>query len=118
MKIDETTGLPELPEGYFWRVYGQVDDGDYWYQGQLCITLQEQYMRKRLWRKDVEDTRTIRKAFLSKKTYEEVKRQGSTDDSIVRGLARGIMLDEKDKLEWETFTKKYVGDYPPNKLGE
>ena len=91
MNIDETTGLPALPEGYFWRVR----------QGSLYMDHLE--LRKRIW-------------FGSWKVHERVlpyydkdRKRLDPKETILR-YARSIMGEFHNP--WDNF----YGDYPPKKL--
>lgn len=88
MVIDLSTGLPELPEGYFWRVkesFGQF------------VKFQ------------------IRKKLLlgSSLIVESVTESWELNDGHFRFMAQHTY----GKFDGRTGARKYIGDYPPKKLG-
>lgn len=87
-EIDESTGLPELPEGYFWR----VTPGS----GSRYVYLQ---MRKRRW-------------LGSKLIDDSILRKSEITVELVQRRATKILLDFNPDSDY----KKFVGDYPPKKL--
>lgn len=91
MAIDESTGLPELPEGYFWRVKESV--GDY-------LRIQ---MRRRVffWSEVVE--------------WSGVNKNIASKFEIQMAAKHVLLLVQEKKVDpkW----RKYLGDYPPKKLG-
>lgn len=86
--IDKETGMPVLPEGYFWRVTRG--------RGSQYVYLQ---MRKRRW-------------LGSKAVDESIIRKHEVTAELVVTRARRILLDFNPDSDY----KQFVGDYPPNKL--
>jgi hypothetical protein len=84
---DPTTGLPELPEGFFWRV---TDEGKYSY-----VKLKK--TRKRFWAKTVADsimeTRKVTKELIRSRAW---------------SLLEGFRFEGPDA--------DLFGDYPPKSL--
>lgn len=90
---DATTGLPELPEGYFWRVR----------PGSLHMDKLE--LRKRVWFFSIlQDSRVLH-------YYTDTQRVLDPRDEILRA-ARKILKEFVNP--WEAF----YGDYPPKRLEE
>lgn len=85
--IDESTGLPELPEGYFWRV---VNSGEEYVRVQV--------RRKTLFGSKVEGWCPVRKKEANKST--------------ISSAARYALIESKQGTGW----RSYLGDYPPKKL--
>lgn len=89
MTIDENTGLPELPEGYFWRV--KADSAG----------TRVHRMRKR----------KLLPATSTGSSYIFPHLHGTVEQSIKRA-ARDVLNDNNN----EESLRTYKGDYPPNKL--
>lgn len=89
MATDKSTGLPELPEGYFWRL--RRSSLEY-----LRLEIRE----KRLIRSKVVTWSVIAK-----------------DDVSITEIQRTAIL-VKHSFKKGTNWKSYLGDYPPKKLGE
>lgn len=105
MKIDKTTGLPEVPEGHFWRIH---QDGTW---GYLCLCLKERQPR---WynknRAVTVDSRWLDHGALDEsddpKSYiraEAVKLLEGVEANLKRAKRRKAIAD-------------LLGDYPPKSL--
>lgn len=88
-KIDDRTGLPELPKGYFWRVT----------RG-FCSEYVEVQIRKR-----------VLFVFSRTVTY-STQNKARLNPYSLRSTAIHALRDFNPESDW----KKYVGDYPPKKL--
>lgn len=99
MKVDKTTGLPELPEGFFWRVVPKYAE----YGGGILGVAVQLIER--------------RKGFLGR-TKELVLTESSTITEDVRSNIKG---SAQILFEWLTKSEEFiyfVGDYPPNNINE
>lgn len=119
--LDENTGLPELPEGYFWRVEHpllHIHSGIYQRDtDRLQVGLMKQpedtlepdprskWVQKILPAKREVSTQTPKMLYLSACK--------GTSDQAIRDAAYTIL---KRKREDERLASK-LGDYPPKKLG-
>jgi hypothetical protein len=95
--IDPSTGLPEVPEGFFWKI-------SYAYTpGAFRITL-----RKKLF------------GPFSQEVKFGIMYPPLTDDEIIETAewVLGEWEDEKDRVAAEYESSKYIGTYPPKNLGE
>lgn len=90
MKIDENTGLPELPEGYFWRVKSDI------------AGTKVHLMRKRKYLPGVSVG----------STYIYLSPARTTQRAIE--LAASDVLDALSEKE---VLRPFKGDYPPKMLG-
>lgn len=88
MKIDENTGLPELPEGHFWRI---KDSSPEYLRVQI---------RKRAW---------IGSKVMA---WSVVRKSNATPDEVLR-TATLVLWEIKHGANW----RNCLGDYPPKKLG-
>ena len=88
--LDSRTGLPKVPEGYFWRVY-ESDYGRYPY---IALRKEVTLFGARI------GSRLIKEAMLSS-TYNDVLEEAY-------GVYRKVFSPQ-----WYT---NVLGDYPPNKL--
>lgn len=117
MKIDERTGLPELPKGYFWS----VSEDEYTSHAQLAI-------RKRFgiisW---TVTSSGIQAPFRRNSPYKDGRPIvgvplliDQVDDAALQYSAKRLYRTWRDELdlraEREAARKKYVGDYPPKTL--
>lgn len=98
--IDPETGLPELPEGYFFRVHTLFSGSRFHY-----VTIYRKVEKRHFffWTR-TEDHKQI---------FSEMVHDGLNERSILRA-ARGC-LDQW--AEWKTGNPDLLGDYPPKKLG-
>jgi hypothetical protein len=94
--MDEATGLPAVPPGYFWRVF--VERNMFTEHGILRVQL-----RKRAWY----GSRLIQ-------TDSTLADTGLKEDT--RYLARLIMRTQKDQIQVGQLIDEVSGDYPPKKL--
>lgn len=119
--IDEETGLPKLPEGYFWRVRHHRETAMNSYYGNPYIwedktRLQVQLVNAKKHTEVTSERKWFRTVEATRETTREVvlfteDAQG-TNPIAVRNTANRIMnlwikAKERDAL---------VGDYPPKKL--
>lgn len=88
-EIDESTGLPKLPKGYFWRV---VDSG-------------EEYVRVQVRKKTLLSSKV--------KGWCPVRKKDASKSTIL-SAARYAMREMARDTDW----RSYIGDYPPKKLEE
>lgn len=92
-KIDPATGLPELPEGYFWRI-----------------------------KKDSAGTRTHlmkKRAFgISTSVHSRYifPRYYPTAREAMRGTAQKVLDESWEKVREQVILSKLVGGYPPKRL--
>lgn len=106
MKIDERTGLPELPKGYFWRVFEEE------YYGYAHLAIRKRYgIISWTVMSSVIQTTYAGGVHLS---------INQVDDAALQSSAKRLYRMWRDKLdllaEREAARKKYVGDYPPKTL--
>lgn len=106
--LDENTGLPELPKGYFWRVTEGHAAGIWRVHPCIRVSLMKHTTRLRWFKrvpavKEEEDYRFRRR--------EDFQEWGVHSD--IREMAQEI--DREVRLDREI--SGYVGDYPPKKLG-
>lgn len=115
MKIDERTGLPELPKGYFWRVFEDE------HLGYAHLAIRKRYgiiswtvmssVIQGPFRPSSVDATYMGGVHLS---------INQVDDAALQYSAKRLYRTWKDKLdllaEREAARKKYVGDYPPKTL--
>ncbi len=93
-KKDSATGLPEVPEGYFWRV-GTQESG-HWFPYTIWL------MRK------------VPRRFFSGTKDEYVDSQGFQDlsNQAIKLAAQKVMLNQK----FLVMERELLGDYPPKSL--
>lgn len=114
-KIDETTGLPELPEGYFWRVIDGYDVGTGLgtYPGVEVVLMKT--TTKLRWFKRVPTNREVGSCW----THRNDIQPGGVPDAI-KDLAQTVYRRAKSQLpihdEVAAEIAQYAGDYPPKKL--
>lgn len=115
MKIDKETGLPELPEGYFWRVENGFDPGDGGVYPGIEVRLEKRTTKLR-WFKRVPCSRTVENFW---RRREDIDPGGVA--VAIREVAAEIYNESKTYLpiheEIDAEIESYVGDYPPKKLG-
>lgn len=95
MTIDNETGLPELPEGYFWRVKET-------YKGST-------YLRVEIRKRGLIGSRRIE--------WHPVEKSRASDFEIKRAAEYALVWKNQGGFDssgdrW----KKFVGNYPPKKL--
>lgn len=95
MKIDEATGLPELPKGYFWRVHETHNESNY-----FRVSL----MRKKIWP-------------LGRGVVEEWTADSITEMSEPRVLDMANWVYREWRKLRTSGNETLFGDYPPKKLG-
>lgn len=88
MTIDDVTGLPELPEGYFWRIANRVS---------IYIDVE---IRKKTW-------------IGSKMVTQKVTTISDASARRIRTLAE---LAHRDVFGDGASWRQILGDYPPKKL--
>lgn len=95
-KIDSKTGLPEIPEGYFWRVRYSLMDRHYWYVE----------LRQLSWY----GSKIIKRHTCAGRMNEYKIREHA--DTILWVLGgKGAVAQGRKRTD-------LTGDYPPKKLGE
>ena len=97
MKIDESTGLPEVPEKYFWRVENGGKRYERYFKVSLC--------RKR-W---IGRPRIVEWHFAFKFPL-----SGTAEEDIFR-VAERLHVQEFGSGKPDQF-EKFYGDYPPKRL--
>jgi len=122
--IDLATGLPELPEGYHWRVTHPYEEEYYYFFGrvrntskyavELCANeYEEGYVRKvkRTWYCPFERSVPSTRIQPAKTVWTRTLKDEVTAETIRE--AASIVLSE-----WTEFERKqkFLGDYPPKKL--
>lgn len=107
MTTNADTGLPELAEGYFWRVYPSHSDSI--------------FLRVSIFRREIS---TRRKGIFRPKDVEVVSETEvewsvvyKTEASPAEILSTAQYVLGK-LYEVSNDWSQYVGDYPPNKLGD
>lgn len=121
MTIDQNTGLPQLPEGFFWRVTHPLDPGGYWGGYSQDTTKLQVLLMEQLPDEEAEDKRSklIRRLFPLETTWEPQAPgveyaetcQGTSNQAIVNAAYRVLKRQRRD----ESLSSK-LGDYPPKKL--
>ena len=116
IEIDEKTGLPELPEGYFWRVVDGHETGSLGTYPGIEMHIMK-HSTKLHWFKRVPCVVSI--GFLWK------PREDMTEDSVrldVVWMAKNVYDRYKSELpihnEVQAAIEKYVGDYPPKNIND
>lgn len=135
MVIDETTGLPELPEGQWWRVEEEEAPGLAVYAKSIQVSIVERYREYRkehryrvnwfgryvpsgltidLW---TDNDRVLRtQTIYSEKPgiwgYYPVPRNEVTHGDVLRTAK--LIIESRDR---EIAAAALLGDYPPKKLG-
>lgn len=109
-----STGMPELPKGYFWRV--QVKEEYFSLQERVIVDIR----RKRLFGSEY----VIGQLLQSKTTPEPNSKQVGgwkdpyaplTDENVLHTAQLVLEQWERKKAKAAT-AKRLLGDYPPNKL--
>lgn len=95
MSVSSATGLPSLPDGYFWRIYPGLM-GDYL------------ELRSRVWKFSKRVDRRLLPFY-----YRDTREPIPPEESVMFG-AEAIMKEAPFNDPWP----KLYGDYPPKKLGE
>lgn len=117
MQIDESTGLPELPEGYFWRVEDTYKISGLGTWPAIHVMLLKNTTELR-WFKRVPATLVIDNKFRHR---DDVAQNGGIKRAI-SDLAKHIYGNNKDRMgilnPLEAEMKKYVGDYPPKNINQ
>lgn len=94
--IDPATGLPQLPEGYFWRVRKDTFFRQYSYI----------------------EIRKPGRLFGSKIVVQATRHTEDIDEQEIRTFADMLSEELEEKLNPKPRTEKNLfGDYPPKKLG-
>lgn len=120
MRIDPNTGLPELPEGYFWRV-GHPKEYVYGFTFEDTSKLAVRLMWEQPDR-EVEDKRNkiVQKLVPRPKRYEP-QDPLTVDAQECKGTSDRAILDAANVImkRWKAKAKMHskLGDYPPKKLG-
>lgn len=137
MTIDQNTGLPQLPEGYFWRVeehtitiFADAVWGEWrenvrgWYQGSKTAELRVRKERRRgflFGSVKVNEVRIKHTQRMHLKTYGEWEfSEGKMRNTEADPVTPGNVVERCQEvlLEWEAdkSRKAIYGDYPPKKL--
>ncbi|MEG2778200.1 MAG: hypothetical protein RR905_02810 [Aurantimicrobium sp.] len=111
--IDPATGLPELPEGHFWR----VSQGDY------CVRLEIRKHRKRFGTKlvirgRVRSIRTEGEERYLSRAVGEISAEDFTPEAIFYS-AHDVLAEWRTRdaaIHRYEKNKALLGDYPPKKL--
>ncbi|UDL16613.1 hypothetical protein SEA_ATUIN_219 [Arthrobacter phage Atuin] len=90
IEIDHTTGLPKLPEGYFWRVKMSYN------YPHVCIRRNVTLLGMKLWSYEVKESLIL-----------------SLTESDIRREANKLYT----KTFGTDVDRTLLGDYPPKKLG-
>jgi len=98
MKMDETTGLPELPEGYFFRVHKQSSYSKYHY-----VTMFRKKQKRFLFWTYTRNVELIFNDMIHPTLTKENVRQAAIN--CTRQWER-----------WKSSDGSLVGDYPPKSL--
>lgn len=94
IKIDETTGLPELPEGYFWRISQAI--------------VSEDALRVELYRK---------RRFTSPVRIDFRMAGASSEEDMKRCIREEAGLLFKETFQPNKYAG-FMGDYPPKSLND
>ena len=107
--VDETTSLPRVPEGYFWRVgFGGIYDDP-------IITL---YRKSRLWKSVINWRRLDSVESLMRETPEDYPNP-ITEEDVVYQAAWFIVAQQRERQKERQKYARYsalTGDYPPRQL--
>lgn len=99
--IDKTTGLPELPEGYYWNIDKVVVEGWVFSSTSYYINIRRKTKVLGLF--------TITKEVFSRSIYvENLTPQG------IRSRAKDVLEAWNEKMALDNI----LGDYPPNTLND
>lgn len=141
--IDKKTGLPELPEGYFWRInpfsveiHIELDDTEWAEYDPFWSNYNPESFRYQYDYREVVKTREVRKWFRTKtEEYTARERREVNRSYLEVSVMSDILFPEFDRpfpsratilpedvlplcekalREWEA--KKLYGDYPPKKF--
>ena len=104
--IDSTTGLPELPEGYFWRVFRNGGMFDIYPMVQIRERYKGMFGREKSRPAGIGDTLTTHS--YGPRTGESVK------ENIIR-LSESLYEEFQDQCS-RAQEPDYSGDYPPKKF--
>lgn len=133
-KMNENTGLPELPDGYFWRVENY--DGGIHGVPMVYLWLMRGTGRKlpknrilaklALWWDENYEARAVDYYCLGiAEVFKESVERGITFDAAMQLwiliTAKRLVKDYEQALDIKAAqeaAKKFVGNYPPKKLGE
>lgn len=117
MKIDETTGFPELPEGYFWRVepwYSHLHGDDPYV---VEVSLRKKSTRRN-WR-----FKTIDYDYEVGRLNIRWERLVEQDARERRAYIRRVAEEVYEGVHWKLINdyerpdiESLYGDYPPKKL--
>lgn len=103
-ELDENTGLPALPDGYFWRVRYEGVYGDY-----VKMSVMRKPKYRFLWSWAVEDARL----------YASIFTDDNAEELLIKlaGRVHARFIETLRPSSYQTV-KKYLGDYPPKSLNE
>lgn len=136
MNIDPKTGLPEVPEGYFWRVTKSGFEWSEYREPHPLLTVDLRKRDPKRWYHRSEPSHSVQSVNLSIYTdkmytrdgfyYPEPKWRDHSDEdyqNIIRNAA--VKLYERNQVSLEqaairertrAAVAKIVGDYPPKKI--
>lgn len=121
MSIDVNTGLPQLPEGYFWRVTYPLDEDYSFFTAPLDRTKLKVFLMEESPDKKVEDKRNklIQRMIPLKDTWEKQSPTG-TYSELCKGVSNQAIVDAAYRIlkrqRRDKALSAKIGDYPPKKL--
>lgn len=108
MNIDVPTGLPELPEGYYWEI--RQEPMDFMYDYTIYPLTVSVCMRYKSWFR----TKVIRAASTKMVEGDDIRSFSFVDpttENILRYAEKTLT-----KFERSLATQRAIGEYPPKKL--
>ena len=115
MNLDKDTGLPELPEGYVWRMRSGMFRG---FDGEICESLVMEVCRKKWFRMEVITSDNL----IYRENVYHVTTKAPTPENVldlalkVHKAFNQMMQDENRSAEIRTTINGLAGTYPPKKL--
>ena len=122
--LDDTTGLPVVPEGYFWRVRWKYEANLGWFNLSVSLreTLPSRWYKKNRSRKVNKSTERIRHIYPRYSSLEEMFNVDDLRPNVVAMADYVLRLEEKAikfaamRKTLYTELEKLEGDYPPKTL--
>lgn len=116
MDINYTTGLPELPEGYWWRV--KREDIEH-YGSWVSVNIMRRVPKRSFWTDKPHPTKTTTVVFVY--SYERWEKFASATAPKVRIFEIAAHVLRKAEDRWRTENQAdevtdLLGDYPPKRL--
>lgn len=109
-EITTPTGLPELPEGYYWRVFkDKYHDGDYF----VAVMRQKTY----LWLKII--PRTVEERVMYSRMVDDRGLGiygGALSKKNIISTCNYLVRRMEETLQRQKAEEEFLGDYPPKSL--